>query len=193
MLARQRLRRFAVAALEDPHAPWGPSCDCVGPIAEDCDGKPIEIMDSPAGYIIDRLTNGGEASIGLPAIAIYADEASGEFSANAEPCVNTFLTLTIEIYVSAEEDWLAENAADNLQERVMYRLLRQDKATFNGMDQANLWSFSPTAFRTRTEREKEDRRVWFRQIEITLKGCDTFDAPICDPCPPLCVDVTLRA
>lgn len=193
MLARTRLRKFAIAALEDESAPWGPDCECIGPIAVDCDGSQIEIMDSPEGYIIDRLTDEGKGGIGLPAVAIYADEPSAIFDGNAEPCLSSVLTLTIEIYTTGEEDWQAETNLDELNERVMYRLLRQDQVAFNGEDQANIWAFSPSSIRTRTERQKPNRRIWMRQIEITLKGCDTFHAPICDPCGPVCVNVMTPA
>ena len=192
MLARTRLRRFAIAAIEDQSLPWGPTCDCVGPISLDCDGKPIEVMDSPAGFIIDQLTDEGEASIGLPAIAIYADEPSATIERN-DPCLTSILTLTVEIYASGDEDWAAEDAVDNLQERVLYRLFSQDLPDFNGSPQENIWNYSPSSMRSRTERQKDGRRVWMRQIEITLQGCDKFTAPDCDPCPPLCVDVQTPA
>lgn len=189
MLARTRLRRFVIEALEDPNMPFGPDCECVGPIAVDCDGRPIEILDSPSGFLIDRLTDKGEGSIGLPAIAVYVEEQAITFDGNAEPCVSSTLVLTLEIYVTADEDWAAEDCADDLQERVMYRILRQEPANFNGSEYQTIWQYRPTDMRVLTERQKEDRRIWMRQIEITMTGCDKFFAPDCDPCASECVEV----
>lgn len=194
MLARTQIRRFAVAALKDETQPFGPRCDCLGPIAKDCDGRAVEINDSATGYIGDRISSANSGDIGLPFIAVYVEETGSEFSAGhlgSKTTVN--FTLTIEIYETGTSDWEAEDRLDELQKRILFRLLRESPVIADGCEYRPLHIWQPTSMRTRTERENNDRRIFVRQIEISLTGCDSFEAPECKTGPCFCATVTTPA
>lgn len=195
MLARTRIRRFAVGALKDCDQPHGPDCSCVGPIAQTCDGDDIPILDSPTGFIGDRLSEYGSGDIGLPVIAVYVEDDGAGFSANqGEAKIDLRLSLLVEIYVTGESDWQAEDALDELHERVLFRLFRSDGVDFDGLLYQPIIQMQPESLRTRTERELGDRRVFMRTLEISLRQCEDYSEPVCiDPDEPtLCVglDVT---
>lgn len=195
MLARTRLRRFAIGALSDDFAPHGPDCSCTGPLAKDCDGLPVEIMDSPTGYLVDRLTKYGDAAIGLPAISVFVEQSeSSDFSGgHLGDTLSVPLDLVIEFYVTGETDWQAEDALDALQERIMYRLMRRDPVVVDGVSYPTIYAMTPDKVRVNTERENEDRRVFARQLSISVNHCEKFDAPTCGSSAPLCVSVTTSA
>lgn len=194
MLGRTKLRRFAIGAIADHSHPYGPTCDCIGPIWENCEGVEITVLDSPTGMHGDVWDDGETVSPDLPVISIYVDDNGSTFDADGGfPKMTSSLTLLVEIMMNGDKEREVEDACDELQERVLYRLLRQDPVDYFGQLYPPIVKLQPQSIRTATNREKNDRIVFTRSIQIELIGCDSFDAPICDGCVPTCATICTTA
>ena len=180
MLARNRLRLATVWAINDDTAPYGPSCDCVGPIATNCDGEYIQATDSPSGNFVESLYDDKTADNSFPYIAVYTETSDYDFTSDTLGHSDTAITLSIVIYVTANSDWKAEADADELESRIMFRLMRPDDVMTPMGLQRPLISYKNVRANTQTDRDNSgDRRVVMREIRFTLTGCDEFTPPDC--------------
>lgn len=185
MLSRTRLRRLAIASLQDETAPFGESCDDIGPIWENCNGAMIDLYDSPAGWLGDVINTEGYNPATFPAIAVYADNERWQFQGQGETQLTGSISLIFDIYVCSDSEWSAEDMLDDLHERVLYRMFRLSEV--GGL--RPLMTKNPESITVRNERTRGgDRILYVRQLEISVPVTECISVPDCGTDDPVCFD-----
>lgn len=185
MLARTRLRRLAIASLQDQAAPHGALCTDIGPIWLNCNSVQIDIYDSPAGWLGDMIDGPDFNPATFPAIAVYADNERWQFQGQGEDQMRGLVSLILDLYVCGDSEWGAEDALDALHERILYRLFRHSEIA--GL--SPLLTKRPESITVRNERTRGgDRILYMRQLEITVPVTECISVPDCGPIDPVCFD-----
>lgn len=189
MLSRTRLRRVAIASLQDEAAPFGSDCDDTGPIWENCNGDLIDIHDSPAGWLGDVIDGDDYNAASFPALAVYVDGERWAFQGEGETNLRGNLSLIVDIYACSDSEWGAEDTLDEIQSRILHRLFRQTTVTVGADTFPAILDRKPESLTVRNERTRGgDRILYMRQLELVVGATECIVVPDCVPIDPICFD-----
>ncbi len=125
MLKRMQLRRYLHALLYHEMI-QSPLCE-VGFLYQNCDGQPPPIYDSPTQQIFENVEGSYPLKTDDMAIAFHIVSENYQLSKTAID--SNKITFAIELIVNASSGAKRQNILDDVQERILYRILSYQKFT----------------------------------------------------------------
>lgn len=123
MLLRTKIRRYLLALLYSQEIPHSPECE-VGPLFLNCDGEPVDVLDSSDKYIFadaDPTQYKGDYA------GIVIEIVSQTDMISPSKVESSTIDFAIHISVIGNSGYERQNALDLIQERIVYRLLGEHR------------------------------------------------------------------
>lgn len=188
MLKRMRLRRYLKALLYHDNIPQSPSCE-MGFLFTDCDGERAQVFDSPTHQLFENAEGTYDFKHDSIAIAFQVD--SERLTLSPTRIESSTLSFTIDIIANASSGYDRQNMLDEVQERVLYRILSgqsfTDMSTGEELRSFMYWLGQNELGISIKDDTEYDGSLTVRQLTFTLSTNECIKKTGCSD-EPLCFD-----